>query len=265
MTARQLMKQQWQQMALQNPFFGITSWAEFENPERVDLDYFWDIGATHARNLLARVPLGDTSQLSMVEIGCGMGRMTHFFATRFSRVWALDISGEMIRRAGEYWAELGNVSFVEGSGDDLQPIADADADFVLSFYVLNHVTDPQAVLSYVRETGRVLKPGGWALLHMRVRDFPKWSARLLPTRIRGVLRSPSAGFWWNRGIERSGADLTTDVATDFSRNTAWHGCEVPWERLMEVIESAGMTLRWIDIASAVDTHFAFLVLHKRGS
>ena len=258
-----MMKQQWNKMALVNPFFGITSWPEFENPEQVDLDFFWKTGAVHACNLLAKVPQGDTHGLSMLEIGCGMGRMTHYFAQRFARVMALDISPEMVERARQYWSGLDNVEFLEGNGVDLDLVSNASVDFVLSFYVLNHATDPDTVLSYVRETGRVLRPGRYALLHMRVCDLPVLSAAVWRSRLRQALRPAGAGFWWNEGIQRSNRVLTTDVEARFSQNEAWHGCEVPWARLQHTLAKDGLAPVWTDIASAASTHFAFLVLRKR--
>src|SRR5712692_5195441 len=43
----------------------------------------------------------------MLEIGCGVGRMTFALAKRFGTVEAIDISGEMIKRAKELQTRLG--------------------------------------------------------------------------------------------------------------------------------------------------------------
>lgn len=258
-----MMKQQWQQMAETNPFFGITSWPEFEDPTHLDLEFFWDIGRTHARNLLQKVPLRRSEQLSMVEIGCGVGRMTHYFAEHFARVTAMDISGEMVSRAQRYWRHLDNVRFIEGSGADLMPVADAEVDFVLSFYVLNHVTDPETVLGYVHETGRVLKNGGHALLHMRVRDLDAWSPVRLRSRLRRIGRPASKQLWWNQGVTRREREMKTDLIGQFSKHDAWHGCEVPWPTLVDALAKARLEAVWTDVAELGPTEFAFLVLRKQ--
>lgn len=257
-----LMKRQWQEMALRNPFFSITSWPEFEDENALDRDFFWQIGAIHARNLLAKVPLGDTRDLTMVEIGCGMGRMTHYFASRFSKVRALDISAAMIERARQFWGGLSNVEFLEVSGVDLSPIENTAADFVLSFYVLNHITEADTVLGYVRETARVLKSNGLALLHMRVGELPPLDPALLKSRLRGLLRSRSQGYWWNEGIQRRASGLRTDISDRFMEKEAWLGCEVPWREVKQTLHDCGLRPLWTDIASTPQTHFAFLVLRK---
>ena len=118
----ELMKHQWNEMAKRNAFFSITSWPEFEDADRLDQQLFWENGRIHADNLLNRIGLRKTQDLEMVEIGCGMGRMTQRFAQRFRRVYALDISGEMIERAKEFWGHLDNVTFLENSGVDLRPL-----------------------------------------------------------------------------------------------------------------------------------------------
>ncbi|WP_132977433.1 class I SAM-dependent methyltransferase [Thiobaca trueperi] len=260
-----LMKQQWQRMAEMNPFFGITSWPEFEDSAQLDTAYFWDIGRIHAHNLLQKVPLRHLNHLSMVEIGCGVGRMTHFFAECFAQVTAMDISREMITRARDFWGHLEHVRFIEGNGADLKPVADSDIDFVFSFYVLNHVTNPEVVLGYVRETGRVLKDGGHALLHMRVRDLPDWSQARLRSKLRRIGRPLSQQLWWNEGIVRREREMKTDLIGHFSEFDAWHGCEVPWPDLINTLRESGLDTLWVDIAEMGQTKFVFLVLRKQAA
>lgn len=256
------MKEQWQEMALQNPFFGITSWPEFEDTGAIDLDFFWQLGEIHARNLLSRTPLRNTEELSMLEIGCGVGRMTQYFAKIFGQVTAVDVAPEMIRRANQFWSHLENVRFIEGSGSDLGQVASNSMDFVFSFYVLNHVVDPNIVLSYVREAGRVLKTGGHALLHMRVCALDPWSSPVLMSRMRRIGRSPKARLWWNQSVERAGLEMKTDISSQYARFESWHGSEVPWPALEATLRDAGLTHTWTDIAPLAATNFAFLVLKK---
>jgi len=256
------MKEQWQEIALQNPFFGITSWPEFEDPDAIDLDFFLKLGDIHAHNLLSRTPLRHMETLSMLEIGCGIGRMTQYFAKIFGQVTAVDVAPEMVERATQLWGHLENVRFVEGNGSDLSQIANDSMDFVFSFYVLNHVSDPNIVLNYVSEAGRVLKPGGHALLHMRVSELNPWSPPMLMSRIRWLGKSPKARLWWNQGIERTGLAMKTDILTRYDQFESWHGSEVPWPRLETTLQNAGLTRVWTDIAPLATTNFAFLVLNK---
>lgn len=261
-----LMRQQWNEMASCNPFFSITSWPDFEDQEDLDIDFFWKIGELHCKNLLAYLKLNDTSQMSMVEIGCGLGRMTHYFATRFRNVYALDISEEMVRRAKIYWEKLTNVTFINSSGMDLKPVTDNTVDFVFSFYVLNHVVQPNTVLNYIRETARVLKPGGLALLRFRIpSDYPLWKKSIFQRTslaLRGFKTKDTKTLWWNEGIERVMREYKTSLPVDFNRFESWQGCEVPWEEVIRVCKESKLKIFNTDSTLAANTQFVFVTLRQ---
>ncbi len=98
----------------------------------------------------------------MVEIGCGVGRLTRVISRRAATVRALDISQLMLDRAAELCADLDNVEWLLGDGESLAGVDDASADACISHVVFQHIPDPAITLGYVREIGRVLRPGGWA-------------------------------------------------------------------------------------------------------
>ncbi len=75
----QIMKQQWDSIASENAFYGVLSRDEFENPNNVDINKFWETGRSDVDKILEIVGLENTKSLSMLEIGCGLGRMTHYF------------------------------------------------------------------------------------------------------------------------------------------------------------------------------------------
>ena len=100
------------------------------------------------------------SACTVVEIGCGAGRMTQWFARGFGRVEALDVSPEMIALARRRLAGFPNVRLHVSSGADLAPLADRSADLVFSYIVFQHIPSREVIENYVREAARVLKPGG---------------------------------------------------------------------------------------------------------
>ena len=95
----------------------------------------------------------------MVEIGCGVGRMTRCFAAAFGEVVAVDVSAEMIARARER-LPAENVIFQTGSGYDLAGLPNVSFDLVFSYIVFQHIPDRAVIENYVREAHRVLKNGG---------------------------------------------------------------------------------------------------------
>jgi ubiquinone/menaquinone biosynthesis C-methylase UbiE len=63
-------------------------------------------------------------------------------------------------------SELSNVEWIHGDGVSLRGVGDGVADAVVSHVVFQHIPDPQITLGYIREVGRVLKPGGVAALQV---------------------------------------------------------------------------------------------------
>ncbi len=84
------------------------------------------------------------AEQTVLDIGCGIGRMDQFVAPRVSRLCGIDVSGEMVQRARVCFAHLDNVEFVEGDGWTLAPIPDASVGLVFSHIVFQHM--PREVL-----------------------------------------------------------------------------------------------------------------------
>jgi ubiquinone/menaquinone biosynthesis C-methylase UbiE len=104
---------------------------------------------------------------AVLNIGCGIGRVERYLAPDVRELWAVDVSGEMIRRARERLAGLTNVHLREvGNREFLSAFEDERFDLVFSFLALQHLEKEDAYL-YLRDAFRVLKPGG-----LLVTQFP---------------------------------------------------------------------------------------------
>ena len=95
----------------------------------------------------------------VVDLGSGAG-FDCFLAARqvgdAGQVIGVDMTHEMLKKARDNAASIGNVEFRLGEPEHL-PIADNTADVVISNCVINLVPDKAQVF---REAFRVLKPGG---------------------------------------------------------------------------------------------------------
>lgn len=100
-----------------------------------------------------------------VEVGCGVGRITHVLAKEFDHVIALDVAAEMLSRAKAVVPE--NVEFHQVEGTTI-PAKDASADGVFSVHVLQHLDNLARVADYLAEMRRVLKPGGTLMVHINM-------------------------------------------------------------------------------------------------
>jgi ubiquinone/menaquinone biosynthesis C-methylase UbiE len=102
----------------------------------------------------------DPKSMSVLEIGCGSGRITRALAETFGQVYAVDISGEMIRQAREALADMPNAHVFQNNGADLTVLGDIQVDFAFSYIVFQHIPSREVIRSYVREVHRLLRPGG---------------------------------------------------------------------------------------------------------
>jgi SAM-dependent methyltransferase len=84
----------------------------------------------------------------------------------------------MIRQAREKLQDIPHAHAHHASGSDLALFPEDHFDFVYSYAVFQHIPSAEVVLSYLRETIRVLKPGGFARL--QINGLPK-SARAYTT------------------------------------------------------------------------------------
>ncbi len=127
-----------------------------------ELESFWAGGERDLDAVLAAVGARVEPHEVVVDLGCGVGRLTRVLARRAHSVRAIDVSSEMLARARELNGHLTNAEWIQGDGLSLHPIGDQSVDAVISHVVFQHIPDPAVTLGYVAEMGRVLRPGGWA-------------------------------------------------------------------------------------------------------
>lgn len=111
----------------------------------------------------------------ILDVGCGIGRVTAALAPRVRSVLGLDIAPAMVAEAGRRCAGLPNVRVEVASGRDLNGVPDGSTDLVLfvdSFpYVM--LTGGDLPSRMVTEAARVLRPGGnLVLLNVSYRGDP---------------------------------------------------------------------------------------------
>jgi SAM-dependent methyltransferase len=115
-----------------------------------------------------------------LEIGCGPGRLLRPMSQYFDQIYGVDVSDSMVALAKEKLAGIPNAFPYAISGSDLKMFPDRHFDFVYSYAVFQHIPSGDVVFSYLRETVRVLKPGGIARLQINglpksSEDYTTWS------------------------------------------------------------------------------------------
>ena len=144
-----------------------------------DADFF-ESGAgwvrQHIESRLSEICGGRApSELNMLEIGCGAGRMTMPLSKIFGHVDAVDISPEMIAQAKIALRDCRNVRFHVNNGKDLAMFKKDEFDFAFSGIVFQHIPSRAIIENYIRETWRVLRSGALFIFQVQGHSIPESS------------------------------------------------------------------------------------------
>jgi ubiquinone/menaquinone biosynthesis C-methylase UbiE len=164
------MRNEWNERAREDAHYFVAFGRRDQND-----DEFFDTAKDLIRELeteLKRLPSTvSLSNRKALEIGCGPGRLMRPLSRHFGEIHGIDVSDEMIAQARRKLAAIPHAHPHHASGSDLSQFPSDTFDFVYSYAVFQHIPSPDVVFSYLRETVRVLKPGGIARLH--INGLPK--------------------------------------------------------------------------------------------
>lgn len=105
-------------------------------------------------------------QKSVLDLGCGIGRLSAAIAGEADSVVGIDVSQAMIAAARRRCATMANVTFTATGGRDLAAFEDQAFDLILAVDVFPYLVDSGLGLAarHVNEAARVLRPGGALLI-----------------------------------------------------------------------------------------------------
>jgi len=207
----------WDERARENALYFVDNEIGYEDP---DTDAFWRRGQEVVERMLASVSLAIRESDAIVDIGCGVGRLTRVLAAHARQVYGLDVSREMLLLARTHNSDLLNVEWLHGDGRGLGVLADASVDGCFSHVVFQHIPESEVTLDYVRDMGRVLRDGGWALF--QVSTDPE-------------LHRPRVGL-------RVRVKRLLDARLRVREDRAWWGSAVEVEALRSAVEQGGLEL-----------------------
>ena len=193
-----------------------------------DEERFWLAGERDLDTLLTTLELAVRPEDRVLDLGCGVGRLTRVLARRATHVTAVDVSPEMLARAQELNPALENVEGVLGDGESLAGVEDGSHDAVVSHVVLQHIPSVKVQLGYVEEFGRVLRPGGWAAFGLSTDPRVHERRPRADRSRRGFLKALV-------GQAPSGQDAPE-----------WLGSHVPLDALGAVAQQSGLELEHIE-------------------
>ena len=168
------MRSDWNRRAREDANF----YAAFARRQQTDEEFFASAADTipTLEKELPRLPATSIAARRALEIGCGPGRLMGPMSRHFGEIHGVDISEEMIALAAQRLRAIPNARLHVTPGSDLQMFADNSFDYVYSYTVFQHIPSRDVVLGYLRESRRVLKPGG--ILCCQLRGTPPLKTEL---------------------------------------------------------------------------------------
>ncbi len=163
-------KSMWNALAEENDRYYVRSVdheqsdQEYEQSGRNDVLAFVEADSEINRRL------GPLASRCLLEIGCGSGRMTRTFVSKFSHVYAIDISNAMLAKARGF-VPAENVTFIESSGTDV-PVPAKSVDLAFSYIVYQHFPSRDAVLQSFRGVRRAVREDGLFKCQIRGLEHP---------------------------------------------------------------------------------------------
>lgn len=149
----QKMRADWDRRARIDPRYWVAATAEADEAS------YRASAVRDAAELLDGLPQPLAPTARVLDLGCGIGRLSAQVAGHCAEVIGVDVSPEMIAAARRLHAGPSGLRFATNSGVDLADFPDGYFDLVFSYSVLPHV--PEDVLEcYFLEVGRVLRVGG---------------------------------------------------------------------------------------------------------
>lgn len=109
----------------------------------------------------------DLESRTVLEVGCGVGRLLKAALPRCRRIIGIDVSEKAIAKARDLLGSDPKLELHIGNGIDLSVIASGSIDYVFSFAALTSMPT-RVIAAYLKEIRRVLAPNGIVRLQVYI-------------------------------------------------------------------------------------------------
>lgn len=163
-----------------------------------DPDVFDAAGRVDAETLRPLISPSDT----VLDLGCGVGRVALHVAPLCRTLWAVDASQTMLDLAAARLAAIPNVRFALSEGTAIPSLESESIDVAYSILTLQHVEREDAFL-LLRELARVVRPGGTLFVTFPNLLSDRYLAGLIVYAERGEVSNPArARFYTPEEVAR---------------------------------------------------------------
>ncbi len=148
----------WDRAAEENPYYYIATRRKDWKTE----DFFRDGEWRVTKWILPWLTMNnlDPKKITFLEVGCGAGRFGVHISKVVKRYIGIDISKRNLELFKENLDSSQNVELILGDGHSLKELSNSCVEVCFSYAVLQHIYERETILSYLRESVRVVAEGG---------------------------------------------------------------------------------------------------------
>lgn len=153
-------KNKWDQFAKQDVLFYIDT-------EAKNLNIFWQRGENNYQNYILKIlNKYSVNKKLALDFGSGIGRHTFPMTKYFEKIYAIDISKNMLEKAKEIAKEK-NISTIDFKQNKDFFSIDEKINFIYSADVFQHIEEMEEIEKIIRQFSNLLS--GYAYLHFDTR------------------------------------------------------------------------------------------------
>lgn len=151
---------EWEDFAQIDPYWSILT-ERSKKFGKWDINEFFATGEKDVKKFIEKIERYqyDLKRKTMLDFGCGVGRITQAMAEYFDTCYGLDISPTMISIAQSV-SQKKNCKYVLGQEVDIKQFENDYFDLIYSRLVLQHIPEKENITGYIVEFMRILKPSG---------------------------------------------------------------------------------------------------------
>jgi SAM-dependent methyltransferase len=171
----------WESLAQCDPLWAILSHPD-KKGNQWNLEEFFRTGVAQIDHLMRTLRHHEILFIrdTVLDFGCGVGRLSQAFLPYFNSVSGVDVSPTMIKMARELNKDPARCHYFLNQEEDLKLFQDQQFSFIYSIIVLQHLP-PDLAYKYLTESLRILRPDGLLVFQ-------------LPSRFIQEQELPSTGF-----------------------------------------------------------------------
>ncbi len=156
-------------------------WAILTDPTKKDKNWnekeFFETGIIEVNTIIDLLKTSNllTNYNTVVDFGCGVGRISRAFYPFFKKIIGIDASETMINKANEInKAYSDKIEFILNKNSHLDCLPNNSISFIYSTIVLQHIPKSES-LNFISEFIKKLEKGGVLIFQIPIKDVRKIS------------------------------------------------------------------------------------------